>query len=117
MTAATLEAERVRMPEHIDDLDDVKAWIAHHDGRIGALWDAQHEWNRKVERRLDGTMTRDSYSLSMKSHDDSLMRLTSSVAQTDRRITALERRVMWLTGFAAGAGAIVGEFLPRLFGG
>jgi len=117
MTAATLEAERVRMPEHIDDLDDVKAWIAHHDGRIDALWDSQKGWNATVERRLDSMMPRDSCGMTMKGYDDALSRLTLSIAQVDRRVTAIERRVMWLSGFAAGFGALAGEFLPRLFGG
>jgi len=36
----------------INDLDDAKAWIAEHDGRINALWDHQGETNRRLETAI-----------------------------------------------------------------
>ena len=31
-------------------LEEVKLWIAEHDGRIDAWWEAQHEWNARMEK-------------------------------------------------------------------
>lgn len=75
-------------PDRIDDLDDVKTWIADHDGRIDAYWRAQHLWNDKQEI------------LSLRLND---------------RMTALERKVMMFCGAASLAGALAGTLIPLLF--
>ncbi len=72
----------------LESLEDVKLWIAEHAGQSKALWRAQHELNDKMD-----TWT---------------MRI-------ELRITALERRVMWITGMAAAVGAVLGSFGKALF--
>ena len=76
-------------PERIETLHDVKMWIAEHDGRIEAWWDAQREHNRECDAQL----------LSL-----------------ERRFTALEKRVVWFAGAAAGLGAVLGPFLKAWLG-
>lgn len=68
----------------IEDLDDVKAWIAGHDGRINAWWEAQHNLNA-VEM--------------------------ASLKSLERRMSTLEKRVIWVTAFGAGVGAVIGTLL------
>jgi len=66
----------------------VKTWIAEHDGRINAYWEAQHDWNARQE-----TAIRD---------------LTS-------RLQAVEKRVIWLSAIAAGGGGVLGNLLGGAF--
>ena len=84
-----LEDEMPR-PTRISDLDDVKAWIAEHDGRIDAYWSQQFRLNIKCEEKH---------------------------ALLDRRVGSLEKRV-WLMAFAgAGLGAGAAQIAPQFFGG
>ncbi len=62
----------------------LERWAAEHDGRINAWWEAQHQWNAKAEARMD------TFSL---------------------RLLAIEKRMMWVAGFAAAVGAFVGNFV------
>lgn len=78
------------MAGKIETLEDVKQWIAGTDARSQAFWDAQKGWNHDMERRTDGIQ---------------------------RRLSSLELRVMWLAGFAAAAGGVLGTVLPKVFGG
>jgi len=77
--------------EHIKDLDKEveagKLWIAAHDAKINALWDSQKEWNRRHE---------------------------SSMVEVFRRLTAVEKRVVFIAGGMSLAGAIAGTFLSHL---
>ncbi len=63
-------------------MSDVKAWIADHDGRNDAYWEAQHSLNGKTEESLD---------------------------MNALRLAALEKRIVWITGFAAAVGAGIGS--------
>ncbi len=71
-------------PERIDTIEDVKTWIADHDGRIDAYWDAQHALNERTT--------------------DTLEALT-------HRLGALEKKVVMFAGIAAGAGGLLGTFI------
>lgn len=73
----------------IKDVEDVKLWIAEHDGRINAYWDQQRQFNAEVQ-------------------DD--MRNVFS------RLNAVERRAAWMAGVGAGAGALLGTLLAFLTG-
>ena len=78
----------------IENLEDVKLWISAHDGRIDAWWSTQHKWNDKIEAAISGLVS---------------------------RMTALEKRVMLISGASAAfgsiLGAIAGVFLKSLFSG
>ncbi len=74
-------------PTKIETLEDVKIWIADHDGRIDQLWSDQHRWNEKAEHKI---------------------------GQLDNRVNSLERRVMWFSGAAAAIGAFAGVFLQNI---
>ena len=69
----------------ITSLDDVKTWIAEHDGRIDAYWDAQFRLNSKMEDKL---------------------------AEVNVRLNAVEKRIAWIAGGAAAVGALAGSMLP-----
>lgn len=75
----------------IDDLrksnEKIWGWINSHDGRIDAWWEAQHKLNDKVE-------------------------LSQMV--TAQRLSAVEKKIMFISGFAAMFGAVVGS-LFRFF--
>ena len=74
----------------VETIDDVKAWIAEHDGRIDAWWYSQHKLNEKMEDRMD------CYS---------------------RRLHIVEKRMMFWAGAAGAIGAFLGGLIPRLMGG
>lgn len=76
--------------ENPKDLEELKLWVAEHDGRINAWWREQHHRNKNLDSMLHS--------------------LTS-------RISAVERRMIWWAGFAAGAGGLIGGVVPKLFGG
>jgi len=76
-----------RLRQRIEDLDDVREWIAEHDGRIDAYWKAQFKLNDRNEEKMGAI-----------SH----------------RLTIVERKVWQAAGFAAAAGSIVGAFLSGL---
>ena len=46
-----MEETMVR-PSRVDSMDDIKTWIADHDGRIDAWWEAQHALNDELEERI-----------------------------------------------------------------
>jgi hypothetical protein len=71
----------------MEDIEDVKQWIAEHDGKITAFWNQQHDWNKVVDVSF-----RDIYG----------------------RINSLEKKIMWFAGAGAAIGAIVGALLPKL---
>jgi len=77
--------------QHIKDLDrEVEAgklWIAAHDAKINALWDGQKEWNARHER---------------------------SMLEVFRRLTAVEKRVVFIAGGMSLAGAIIGTLVSHL---
>jgi hypothetical protein len=74
-------------PDRVETLEDVKAWIADHDGRIDAWWDAQHQQNRDNEHWK---------------------------RKIQERLTALEKRVVWISGMAAGSGAGIGTVIVEV---
>ncbi len=78
------------VPAEINDIDDVKRWIADHDGRINAYWAAQFKYNEKAEKRLDG------YAV---------------------RLTGVEKKMFWIAGFAAAVGSVGGSLAVNFLGG
>jgi putative NADH-flavin reductase len=68
----------------IEDLEDVKTWIASHDARINAWWESQHELNTKVE---------------------------GCMKDLETKVSALEKKVMWIAGAASALGAVVGNIV------
>lgn len=73
-------------PERIESIEDIKIWIADHDGRIDAWWEQQHGWNRVMEA-------------------DSRNR--------DTRLTALEKKVMYFSGASAAFGSVIGALIAN----
>lgn len=71
----------------LEDLEDVKQWIAAHDGKITAYWEQQHSWNKTADHNF-----RDIYS----------------------RLTSIEKKIMWVAGMGATLGAFLGVLLPKL---
>lgn len=78
----------------VESLDDVKSelqrqalWMAEHDGRINAYWEAQHKLNDVVAKKF---------------HTFGL------------RLDALERRVLYMAGGASALGAVAGVLIARL---
>jgi len=82
------------MAEIDDRVRELEAWTREHDGRINAYWESQHKLNDQVELRFESA---------------------------GRRLGALERKVMWLSGVAAALGAMLGNVIasysPVLGGG
>lgn len=77
-------------PERVDSLEDVKVWIADHDGTTMAWWQAQREWNQRVDRKI---------------------------ADLNVRLTAAERRLIYVAGAASALGGSVGAAILRVLGG
>jgi len=90
----TITHLKERLPEMGDsDVEAVRAhlnkldlWVAAHDARIDAYWDAQHNWNAKID---------------------------TGASQALSRISSIERKMMWWAGFAAAAGSVVGSLIGR----
>jgi len=86
-------------PTKLDTIDDIKMWIADHDGRIDAYWEAQFKLNDKTEGKFvtfgDNT--------------------EGKFAAYGLRLAAVERRVMWFAGVAAGIGSVVGGLLTKVW--
>lgn len=68
-------------------IKDIQLWIAEHDGRINAWWEQQHRHNASVDR-----WRRESF----------------------ERMGKVEKRMGWVSGFAAAVGASVGALLSAL---
>ena len=68
----------------LQTLEDVIRWAIEHGTREEVLWENQGDWNERT---------------------------TTKLASVDRRLTALEKRVIWFTGAAAGVGAMIGTLL------
>ncbi len=76
------------MLEKMESLEDVIAYCHHHEGQISAWWGEQHRLNEIQETRF---------------------------LAVESRITAVEKRMVWVAGFAAGLGSIIGTTLQRVF--
>lgn len=71
----------------LETVEDVILWVAEHDGRIDAYWEAQHKLNdENADRFID---------------DES-------------RLTSVEKRVVWFSGFAAAVGSVIGALITAL---
>ena len=68
----------------LKDLDDVKLWIAEHDGRIEERWEQQWRENRHTKDTLD---------------------------RHDAALQSLEKRIAWFAGMAAALGSIGGTMI------
>jgi len=66
--------------------DDLREWLAKHCGKVDAYWKMQLDWNKNMLHWKD---------------------------RVDIKISSLEKKVMWLTGFAAAIGAILGNLINR----
>jgi hypothetical protein len=73
----------------IETIEDVRTWIAEHDGRNNAYWRQQHEWNGIADKKF---------------------------SETDKRITAVEKRVIFWAGAAATLGALIGSGIGSIGG-
>jgi hypothetical protein len=75
-----------------EDIAEIRAWQAGHEGRNAALWEGQDRFNTKCEDRH---------------------------ATLDRRVASLEKRVLLLAFGGGTIGAALGNLLPltKLFGG
>jgi hypothetical protein len=81
-------------PTRIETLDDVRQWIADNDGRMDAYWEAQRSFNKRIEGEVKAR--------------DALIEL---------RLTAVERRVIYLSGLAAGVGGLIGTLVSGVLTG
>ncbi len=74
----------------VTDLEGMKLWAAEHDGRIDEKWAKQEAQNERCLREFDVMI---------------------------RRMTAIEKKVMWISGVFAGVGSLLGTLLTRIAGG
>jgi len=74
-------------PKRIESLDDVKAWINHRDGRDDAWWEAQHEWNSRVEKDM---------------------------RTLERRVSVVERKMAAVAAIASTLGGFLGALIAKL---
>lgn len=95
----SLLEEPVLMSERVETLEDVKQWIAAHDGKIDAYWEAQHKWNDDKEREL-------------KVDRKEMREALSSFA---RRLVGVEKKLIWMVAACASAafgGGALSQFFP-----
>lgn len=76
--------------QDIHTLDEIIVWAVDHDSYISVWWKSQHEWNPKQEKKME------------------LMAA---------RITALEKRLVFVAGGASAIGSGLGLLLLRFLGG
>ena len=69
--------------DKIDDLEDVRQWIYGYDARSEEWWDYQDKHNESLDQKL------------------------SSI---NMRLSALERRVIWISAVFSAGGAASGSF-------
>ena len=67
------------------DLEEIKLWVAAHDARIDAWWVEQKQWNRDFEKEVRGAQR-----------------------GFEIRLSAVEKRMVYVAGIASGIGSIVG---------
>jgi hypothetical protein len=72
----------------IVDLEDVKTWIAATDARNEERHKNQVQWNQDHSRRVGGV---------------------------EKRMNAVEKRIIWLSAIAAAGGGVVGQLAQGLF--
>jgi hypothetical protein len=89
----------------IESMEDVSAWVNEHDGRIGAWWEAQRDWNDANDRV---------HSEIIELVKQSKHHTTTEVNSCASKVSSLERRVIYAAGFASAAGAI-GAILLQSF--
>lgn len=70
--------------ERPQTVEELALWAAEHDGKINAYWEAQHKWNYKKD--------------------------TADVAR-DRRVTAIEKKVIVLCTLSAAVGSVIGSIV------
>ena len=75
------------MSEGFDTPEKIAIWCAAHEARCTAYWNEQQRHNDRLETRMQ---------------------------DQDRRLTAVEKRVIWFTGAAAGIGSIIGAIIANL---
>jgi len=63
-------------------------WAAEHDGRINVLWSDQFNINKAHDRET---------------------------REIHKRLTAIEKRLVWLVGVAAGTGALAPDVIERIY--
>lgn len=73
-------------PNRIESIEDIKIWIADHDGRIDAWWVQQHSWNKSME---------------------------GNTRSCETRLTALEKKVMYFSGASAAFGSVIGALIAN----
>ena len=78
-------------PARIENLEDVQRWIAEHDGRINAWWFAQREWNDR--------------------HDTKCQDTRDKIGALNVRLTAIEKRIIYVAGVMSALGAAFGQFV------
>lgn len=71
----------------MDNLEDVKMWIAAHDGRISAYWEAQFKLNQDIKDDISNLRT---------------------------RVSSLERKVIYICAIASASGAGIGNVVLNL---
>lgn len=74
----------------IESIEDAARYIYSHEAKIDAWWEEQHKLNVLGRVRFEAL---------------------------EHRVSSVEKRVIWASGAAAGAGAVLGSLLKSFFGG
>lgn len=76
--------------ERVKTLEDVKVWVADHDATSAAWWQSQREWNERVDKKI---------------------------ADLNVRLTAAERRLIYVAGAASAVGGSLGAGVLQVLAG
>lgn len=91
-------SEDVTQAEDIERLQAavqaLKLWEVEHDARINAKWERQEEENDEVV--------------------DKMAVIHDRISATNKRVSSIEKKIIWFCGIAAGVGAVIGTSLPQL---
>lgn len=74
----------------IESIEDVRIWAVDRDATSGPRWRNQWRCNDEYEAEMN---------------------------LLNGRVSAMEGKILWLAGFAAALGGLVGALVPKLFGG
>lgn len=71
-------------PENVEKIEDVRVWIADHDGRASVETEANHNWKLQMHNRVDSI---------------------------SKRLRSVETRMIFFAGAAASVGSFSGYFI------
>lgn len=99
-------------PPSVDTVEQRRAWILDHHGRIETLWNQQHAWNLATERKIDASG--ETAAGCKRALMDEVKEMKKKTELLDGRVTRLEVRLAIIFAAAVVLGQVAGHMLAKL---